>query len=146
MIWMIFIKISKKLIKKKNRKILISFDDTISDILDSKKLNPIVTKLFIRGRKSNISIVFITLLSYFAVPKNQTKSYSFFYYEIINKRKIQKIAFNNSADTDFEDFMNIYKKCNTKPYSLLVIDITLMHQIIFQQDFFTKNTETDYDN
>ena len=67
---MIFIKISKKLIKKKNRKILISFDDTISDILDSKKLNPIVTKLFIRGRKSNISIVFITLLSYFAVPKN----------------------------------------------------------------------------
>ena len=67
---MIFIKISKKLIKKKNCKILISFDDTISDILDSKKLNPIVTKLFIRGRKSNISIVFITLLSYFAVPKN----------------------------------------------------------------------------
>ena len=67
---MIFIKISKKLIKKKNRKILISFDDTISDMLDSKKLNPIVTKLFIRGRKSNISIVFITLLSYFAVPKN----------------------------------------------------------------------------
>ena len=60
----------KEINKKKNRKILISFDDTISDMLDSKKLNPIVTKLFIRGRKSNISIVFITLLSYFAVPKN----------------------------------------------------------------------------
>ena len=60
----------KEINKKKNRKILISFDDTISDMLDSNKLNPIVTKLFIRGRKSNISIVFITLLSYFAVPKN----------------------------------------------------------------------------
>ena len=60
----------KEINKKKNRKILISFDDTISDMLDSNKLNPIVTKSFIRGRKSNISIVFITLLSYFAVPKN----------------------------------------------------------------------------
>ena len=70
----------------------------------------------------------------------------FFIMKIISKRKIQKLAFNNSADIDFEDFMNIYKKCNTKPYSLLVIDITLMHQIIFQQDLFTKNTETDSDN
>ena len=40
------------------RKILILFDDMIADMIDNKKLNPIVTELFIRDRKVNISIVF----------------------------------------------------------------------------------------
>ena len=53
----------------KKSKILILFDDMIADMLSNKKLNKIVTELFIRGRKLNISIVFITQ-SYFAVPKN----------------------------------------------------------------------------
>ena len=51
------------------RKILILFDDMIADMLINTKLNPIVTELFIRGRKLNISLVFITQ-SYFTVPKN----------------------------------------------------------------------------
>ena len=53
----------------KKSKLLILFDDMIADMLSNKKLNKIVTELFIRGRKLNISIVFITQ-SYFAVPKN----------------------------------------------------------------------------
>ena len=53
----------------KKRKILIVFDDMIADMINNNKLNPIVTKLFIRGRKLNISIVFITQ-SYFKVPKD----------------------------------------------------------------------------
>ena len=53
----------------KKRKILVVFDDMIADILKNKKFNPIVTELFIRGRKLNISLVFITQ-SYFAVPIN----------------------------------------------------------------------------
>ena len=53
----------------KNRKILIVFDDMIADMLNNKKLNPIVTELFIRGKKLNISIAFITQF-YFDVPKN----------------------------------------------------------------------------
>ena len=53
----------------KNRKILIVFDDMIADMINNKKLNPIVTELFIRGRKLNISILFITQ-SYFKVPKD----------------------------------------------------------------------------
>ena len=53
----------------KKRKKLIVFDDMVAEILSNKKLNPIVTKLFIRGRKLNISLVFITQ-SCFAVPKN----------------------------------------------------------------------------
>ena len=52
----------------KKRKVLIVFDDMIADMINNKKLNPVVTELFIRGRKLNISIVFITK-SYFIVPK-----------------------------------------------------------------------------
>ena len=51
----------------KKRKILIVFDDMIADMIN--KLNPVVTELFIRGRKLNISIVFITQ-SYFKVPRD----------------------------------------------------------------------------
>ena len=54
---------------KQKRKILIVFDDMIADMLNNKKLNPIVTELFIRGRKLKISVVFITQ-SYFPVPKD----------------------------------------------------------------------------
>ena len=53
----------------KENKILIVFDDMIADMIQNKKLNSIVTELFIRGRKLNIYLVFITQ-SYFKVPKN----------------------------------------------------------------------------
>ena len=52
----------------KRRKILIVFDDIIADMLSNKKLNPVVTESSIKGRKLNISLVFITQL-YFAAPK-----------------------------------------------------------------------------
>ena len=60
MIKIIFIKILKNTIRKKKRKILIVFDYMIADMLSNNKHNPIVTELFIRRRKSNISFVFIT--------------------------------------------------------------------------------------
>ena len=53
----------------KNRKVLLVFDDMIADMINNKKLIPIVTELFIRGRKLGISIVFITQF-YFKVPKD----------------------------------------------------------------------------
>ena len=53
----------------KKRKVIIIFDDMIADMINKNKLNPIVTELFIRGRKLNIYIVFITQ-SYFKVPKD----------------------------------------------------------------------------
>ena len=58
-----------------------------------KKLNPIVTELFIRGRKYNISIVFITQ-SYFKVPKD-VKLNSTFFMQTSNKRELQQIAVNH---------------------------------------------------
>ena len=53
----------------KENKILIVFDAMIADMINNKKLNSVVTELFIRGRKLNISFVFITR-SYFKVPKD----------------------------------------------------------------------------
>ena len=109
----------------KNKKILVALDDLIADMLSNKKLNLIVTELFIRGRKLNISLVFI-MQSYFAVPKNvRLNSTHYLVMKILNKRELQQITFNHSSDIDFQDFMNLYKNCNTNQYSVLVIDTTL---------------------
>ena len=109
----------------KKRKVLIIFDDMIADMINNNKLNPVVTELFIRGRKLNISIVFITQ-SYFKVPKDvQLNSTHFFIMTIPNKRELQQIALNHSSDIDFKDFMNIYKKSTKEPYPFLVNDTTL---------------------
>ena len=106
----------------KKRKVLIIFDDMIVDMINNNKLNPIVTELFIRDRKLNISIVFITQ-SYFKVPKDvRLNSRHFFIMKIPNKRELQQIALNHSSDIDFKDFMNIYKKYPKEP---LVKDTTL---------------------
>ena len=56
MVWMIFIKLSKNTIQIKTKKILTVFDDIIADMVSNKKVNPVVTELFIRGRKVNISL------------------------------------------------------------------------------------------
>ena len=109
----------------KKRQVLIIFDDMIAAMIDKNKLNPIVTELFIRGRKLNISIVFITQ-SYFKVPKDvRLNSTHFLIMKIPNKRELQQIALNHSSDIDFKDFMNIYKKYTKEPYSVFVNDTTL---------------------
>ena len=109
----------------KKRKVLIVFDDKIADVINNNKLNPIVTELFIRGIKLNISIVFITQ-SYFKVPKDvRLNSTHFFIMKILNKRELQQIALNHSSDIEFKDFIKIYKKHTKELYSFLVNDRTL---------------------
>ena len=94
-------------------------------MLSNKKLNPIETELFIRGRKLNISLVFITQF-YFALPKNiRLHSTHYSIMKILNKRELQQIAFNYSLNIHFKELMNLYKKCTAKPFSFLVIDATL---------------------
>ena len=108
----------------KENKTLIVFDDMIADMIN-KKLNSIVTELFIRGRKLNISLVFITQ-SQFKVPKDvRLNTTHFFIMKIPNKRELQQIAINHSSDINTKDFINIYKKCMSTPYSFLVNDTTL---------------------
>ena len=90
-----------------------------------KKLNPIVTELFIGGRKLNISYFFI-MQSYCAVPKNiRLNSTHYSYMKIPDKRELLQTAFNHSSDIEFRDFMNLYKKCTAKSRSSLVIDTTI---------------------
>ena len=97
----------------------------LANLINNKKLNSVVTELFIRGRKLNISFVFITQ-SYFKVPKDvRLNCILSFIMEIPNKRELQQITLNHSSDTDFQDFIKIYTKCTAEPYSFLVNDATL---------------------
>ena len=105
----------------KERKRIIVFDDMIADMINDKKLNSIVTELFIRGRKWNISLVFITQ-SYFKVPKDvRLYTTHFFITKLLDKRELQQIALNHST----KDFIKIHKKYTAEPYSLSVNDTTL---------------------
>ena len=80
---------------------MIVFDVMIADMLSNKRLSPIITELFIRGRKMNIFLVFITE-SYFPVPKNIIlNSTHYFVMKIPNKRELSQIAFNHSSDIGF---------------------------------------------
>ena len=99
----------------KENKILIVFHDMIADMIHNKKLNSIVTKLFIKGRKLNISLAFITQ-SYFKVPKDVILNTTHFIIsKIPNKKELQQIAINHSSDISTKDFANIYRKCTAEP-------------------------------
>ena len=109
----------------KENKILIVFDDMIADMIKNKKLNSIVTEFFIRGKKLDISLVFITQ-SYFKVPKDvRLNTTCFFITNILNKRELQQTAINHSSDISTEDFVNIYGRCTAEPYSFFVNDTIL---------------------
>ena len=109
----------------KENKILIGFDDMIADMINNKKLNSIVTELFVRVRKLNISLVFITK-SYFKVPKDvRLNTTHFFIMKIPNKRELQQTAVDHLSNIDAKDFMKINDKCTDKSYSFLVNDTTL---------------------
>ena len=102
---------------KRKRKILIMFDDMIADIMTNKKIQAIIKELFIRCRKLNISLVFITQ-SYFSVPKEVgLNSTNYLIMKIRNKREFQNIASNHSSDIDYKDFLKIYRNCTNEPYS-----------------------------
>ena len=81
--------------------------------------------MFIRCRKLNISLVFITQ-SYFSVPKDVTlNSTHYLIMKINNKKELQNTAINHSADIDYQNFMKIYSECTKEPYNFLTIDTTL---------------------
>ena len=91
----------------------------VADMLNSKKLNPIVTELFIRCRKLNISTFLLHSLTFLSQKNITLNSTHYFLMKIPNKQELQQIASNKSSDIDFKDFMNLYKKCTEKAYSFL---------------------------
>ena len=117
----------------------------IANMINNNKLNSIVTELFIRGRKLNISLVFITQ-SYFKVPKDVRLNIThFFIAKTPNKRELQQIAINHSSDINTKDFANIYRKCTAEPYSFLVNDTTLAsdNPLRFRKLFLEYNKNHD---
>ena len=91
----------------KNRKVWIVFGDLFLDRLSSKKLNAKVTELFIREKKLNIFLVFITQ-SYFVVPKSiRLNPTHYLIIKIPNKQELQQIAFNYLSDIDYIDFIRL---------------------------------------
>ena len=104
---------------------LIVFDDMIADMESNKKLSPIVTELFLRGRKLNILLVFISQ-SYFKVPKTiRLNATHYFIMKIPSKRELQQIASSYLSDIEFKKFMKLYKNYVKEPDSFLVNDTTL---------------------
>ena len=88
----------------RRRKILIVFDDVIANFMTNKTFPAIIKQLFIRCRKSNIYLVLITQ-SFFSVPKEvRLSSTHYLIMKIHNKRKLQNIAINHSADINYKDF------------------------------------------
>ena len=102
----------------------------IADMIQNKKLNSIVTELFISGRKLNISVVSI-IQSYSKVPKDvRLNTTHFFISKIPNKREFQQIVINPSSDISTKDFTNIYTENVLLNYILFLLMIPLLHQII----------------
>ena len=109
----------------RKRKKLIVFDDMIADIMASTRFQAIIKELFIRRRKLNISLVFITQ-SYFSVPKDVRLNSAYYLNMKINNRKeLQNIAIDHSPDIDYRDLIKIYQECTREPSSFLTIDTTL---------------------
>ena len=91
----------------------------------NKKLSPIVTELFLKGRKLNISLVFISQC-YFKVPKTiRLNTTHYFIMKIPSKRELQQIAPNHSSEIEFKNFMKHYKNYTKEPFSFLVNNTTL---------------------
>ena len=92
----------------RKRKVFVAFDDMIADIMTNKKFQSIIKELFIRCRRLNISLVFITQC-YFCVPKDvRLNSTHYLIMKINNRKKLQKTAINHSAGNDYRDFINSF--------------------------------------
>ena len=101
----------------------------IADIMTNKIFQALIKELFIRCRKLNISLVFITQ-SYFSVPKNvRLNSIHYLIMKINNKKELQNIAINHSTDIDYNNFVKIYREYTKEPYFFLTID-TVLQQVI----------------
>ena len=117
-------------IKKRKRKILIIFADMISHVMSDKRAQQILKDLFIRCRKLNISLCFLTQ-SYFSVPKDVRLNFThYILFQLNNRRELQNIAIDHSADVDYKDFMKIYRVCTKEPFNFLTIDTTKDNKFI----------------
>ena len=121
--------------KKRKRKILMVFDDMISHVMSDKKAQQVLKELFIRCRKLNISLCFLTQF-YFSVPKDlRFNCTHYIAFKLNNKIELQNIAISHSSDIDYKDFVNIYRNCTKEPNKFFTIDITQPVDKRFKKNF-----------
>ena len=121
--------------ENRDKKVLIIFDDMITDFMRSEKFKATVKELFIRCRNLNISIVFIRQ-SYFRTPKDaRLNSTHYILMKIDNKKELKSIAEENSGHLDFKDFLKIYNYCTKEPYSFMLVDTRPTARVTFKKIF-----------
>ena len=121
--------------KNRDKKVLIIFDDVIADIMRSEKFKAIVKELFIRCRKLNISIGFITQ-SYFRTPKDARLNIThYIIMKIGHKKDLKSIAEENSGHLGFKDFLRIYNYSTKEPYSFMLVDTRPNARVTFKKNF-----------
>ena len=121
--------------KNRDKKVLIISDGTIADIMRSQKFKAIVKELFIRCRKLNISIVFITQC-YFRTPKDaRLNSTHYILMKIGSKKELKSIAEEKSGYLDYKDFLKIYNYRTKEPYSFMMIDTRPNASVAFKKNF-----------
>ena len=121
--------------KKRKRKVLILFDDMISQVMSNKKAQRVLKELFSRCRKLNINLCFLSQ-SYFSVPKDvRLNCTHYINFKLNSKRELQNIAINHSADINYKDFVKIYRDYTKKSYKFLTIDTTQPVDKRFKKNF-----------
>ena len=121
--------------KNRDKKVLIVFDDMISDIEYNKDFKRIIKELFYTARKINVSIVFITQLYFRALKDARLNSTHYILMKIGNKKELKRIAEEKSGHLDYKDFLEMYKHCTKEPYSFMTIDARPSATIPFKKNF-----------
>ena len=121
--------------KNRDKKVLIIFDDMIADFMRSEKFKAKVKELFIRCRKLDISIVFITQ-SYFRTPKDaRLNTTHYILMKIGSKKELKSIAEEKLGYLDYKEFLKIYNYCQKEPYSFMLIDTRPIASVTFKKNF-----------
>ena len=121
--------------KNRDKKVLIIFDDMIADFMRSEKFKAKVKELFIRCRKLDISIVFITQ-SYFRTPKDaRLNTTHYILMKIGSKKELKSIAEEKLGYLDYKEFLKMYNYCQKEPYSFMLIDTRPIASVTFKKNF-----------
>ena len=130
--------------KKRKRKVLIVFDDMISKVMSNKKEQKVLKELFIRCRKINVSLCFLTQ-SYFSVSIDvRLNCIHYVAFKINKKKELQNIAINHSSDIDYKGFVKIYRNCTKEPYSFYTINTKVPVDKRFKKNFSGVPYKNDY--
>ena len=121
--------------KNSDKKVLIVFDDMIADIEYHKNFKRVITELFYRAHKINVSIVFITQSYFRALKDARLNSTYYILMKIGNKKELKRIAEEKSGHLDYKDFLKIYHYCTKDPYSFMTIDTRPTASVTSKKNF-----------